>query len=63
MHADFEPLVLWNRFQEVFKSTAQDYDPQEMVTAWESSTNRTRVIMDAEQEASSALWTMQQPSA
>jgi hypothetical protein len=44
MHADLEPLALWNRFKEVFKSTAQEPDPQEMVTAWESSTNRTRFV-------------------
>ncbi len=41
MQTAWEPLSLWNRFQNEFKSVSKDFNPQELVTAWKSQKNRT----------------------
>jgi hypothetical protein len=44
MRVDSDPLIIWGRFQEIFKSTAEVYDPREWVAAWTSNSNRTKFM-------------------
>src|SRR5437762_2432358 len=55
MRCDLEPLTLWNRFQEIFESMAEDCDPLELVTAWKSKTNRTKFVKHFLSQVASAL--------
>jgi hypothetical protein len=55
MRVDCEPLNIWNRFQEIFRKTAEESDPRELVDAWKSPTNRTKFIKIFVGQVASAL--------
>src|SRR6267143_324483 len=55
MRADSDPVTIWNRFQEIFKSTAEDCAPLELMTAWKSQTNRTKFVKTFLNQVASAL--------